>query len=121
MAGGPYNIPRNYKGEGKILYIFSTKGLIFTALGLGIGSIFFYLFRLFGLGKVGFIIMLVFAGIGYCIATFKIPESRKISFTVKTGGENIDTVILRWIKFKNKKKRIYVYKSLTKEEEKDNG
>ena len=37
MAGGPYNIPRNYKGEGKILYIFSTKGVIYTAIGIAIG------------------------------------------------------------------------------------
>ena len=30
--------------------------------------------------------------------------------TRKTGGENIDDVILRWIKFKMKsKKKIYVY------------
>ena len=26
---GTYNVPRNVKGEGRILYIFSTKSLIF--------------------------------------------------------------------------------------------
>ena len=116
MAGGTYNIPRDYKGEGKILYIFSTKGLIFTGIGVIIGVIFFYIFRLIGLGTVGFVIMLVFAFLGFAIATFKIPDSNKFEFTIKTGGESIDTVILRYIKFKRKNKRIYVYKDSTKEE-----
>ena len=31
--GGPYQIPRNYKGESRILLIFSTKALIYTAVG----------------------------------------------------------------------------------------
>lgn len=30
---GTYMIPRNTKGEGRILYIFSTKALIFTVVG----------------------------------------------------------------------------------------
>lgn len=29
----PYQIPRNVKGEGRILYIFSTKALIYTGAG----------------------------------------------------------------------------------------
>ena len=33
----PYYIPRDTKGEGRILYIFSTKGLIYTGVGAGIG------------------------------------------------------------------------------------
>lgn len=37
-----YEIPRDYKGEGRILYIFSTKGLIFTCAGAGIGLIFYF-------------------------------------------------------------------------------
>ena len=118
MAMGPYNIPRNYKGEGKILYVFSTKALIFTAVGLLLGLIFFYIFKLLSLTYIGVILLLVFGFIGFAIATFKIPESKKFGFTVKVGGENIDTVILRWIKFKNKHNRIYVYKDQTKEEEK---
>lgn len=118
MAMGPYNIPRSYKGEGKILYIFSTKGLIYTAAGLLIGIIFFYLFKMIKLTKIGVVFLLLFGFIGFAIATFKIPESKKFDFTVKTGGENIDTIILRWIRFKSKNNRIYVYKEQTKEEEK---
>ena len=117
MAMGPYNIPRDYKGEGKILYIFSTKGLIFTAVGLLIGVIFFSLFRMLKLTAIGVVLLLLFGFIGFAIATFKIPESKKFNFTVKTGGENIDEIILRWIKFKAKHNRIYVYKEQTKEEE----
>ena len=29
----PYQIPRSVKGEGRILYIFSTKALIYTGVG----------------------------------------------------------------------------------------
>ena len=85
MAGGPYNIPRNYKGEGKILYIFSTKGLIYTARGIAIGLLFFYIFRLIGMTTVGFVVMAVFGAIGFAIATFKIPDTKKFEFTTKTG------------------------------------
>ena len=59
--------------------------------------------------------MLAFAVIGFAIGTFKIPNSTTFDITRKTGGENIDDVILRLIKFKKKKKRIYLY---TKEEKK---
>ena len=41
------------------------------------------------------------------------PETNSFEITRKTGGERIDDVILRAIKFKMKKNRIYVY---TKEE-----
>ena len=36
-----YEIPRNYKGEGRILFIFSTKALIYTVIGAAIGLIFY--------------------------------------------------------------------------------
>jgi hypothetical protein len=111
-----YEIPRDYKGEGRILYIFSTKALIYTAVGLGIGSIFYLLFKMIGLSIIGIGIMLIFALIGFSIATFKMPDSKKFPIFEKTGGENIDSVILKWIKFKQKKNRIYVYKE---EETKD--
>ena len=39
-----YEIPRNYKGEGRILYIFSTKVLIYTSVGAGIGLLFYFIF-----------------------------------------------------------------------------
>lgn len=41
---GTYYIPRNYKGETRILYIFSIKSLITTAIGAAIGGLFLFLF-----------------------------------------------------------------------------
>ena len=76
----------------------------------------YYLFKsLFGLGKIGLIITLIFAAIGYGITTLKVPESNNFEITRKTGGEKLDDVILRAIKYKAKGKRIYIY---TKEENK---
>ena len=103
-----YEIPRDYRGEGRILYIFSTKALIYSAVGVAIGLLFYYFFRLIGLSAIGIIIAIFFGLIGFSIATFKIPDSKKFKFTEKTGGENIDNVIIRYIKFKQKKNRIYV-------------
>lgn len=50
-----------------------------------------------------------FALIGFAIGTFKIPESTAFEVTKKAGGLAIDEVVLRIIKFKQKKKRIYIY------------
>ena len=112
-----YEIPRNYKGEGRILYIFSTKGLIFTCVGAGIGLVFYFILRMLGFGTAGLIITVICAAIGFVIGTLKVPESNAFEITKKTGGENIDDVILRWIKFKKNGNKIYVYKP--EEETKD--
>ncbi|MCI8383620.1 MAG: hypothetical protein HFJ33_01925 [Clostridia bacterium] len=106
---GTYNVPRNVKGEGRILYIFSTKALIYTAIGIGIGVLFYFLLDLIKLGFIGIILIGILGLIGFLIATFKIPDTNAFNFTKKTGGENIDEVIKRAIKFKLQKKRIYVY------------
>ena len=113
-----YEIPRNYKGEGRILYIFSTKALIYTSVGVGIGLLFYFIFKMIGLATIGLIITLIFGLIGFAIGTLKVPESNAFEITKKTGGENIDDVILRWIKFKKDGKKIYVYKNeeVTKDE-----
>lgn len=112
-----YEIPRDYKGEGRILYIFSTKGLIFTCAGAGIGLIFYFILRMLGFATVGIIITLIFSAIGFAIGTLKVPEANGLEITKKTGGENIDDVIIRWIKFKKNGNKIYVYKP--EEETKD--
>lgn len=64
---------------------------------------------------IGIIVALIFAAIGYGIATIKIPETNNFDITRKAGGEKLDEVILKLINFKRKGKRIYVY---TKEENK---
>lgn len=111
-----YEIPRNYKGEGRILYIFSMKGLAFTAVGIALGLIFYFIFNLFGATVPGVVATIICGAIGFLIGTFSIPDTKKFKFTEKTGGENIDDVIMRAIKFKRKKNKIYVY---MKEETKD--
>lgn len=110
---GTYNVPRNVKGEGRILFIFSSKSLITTCIGGGIGLIFYFILSLLNLTMVGIVITLIFALIGYAIGMFKIPDTNGLEITRKTGGENIDDVIKRYIKFKQNKKKLYVY---TKEE-----
>ena len=119
MLLGTYNLPRNVKGEGRILFVFSTKALIWTTGGVVCGLLFYLIFKMIGLSTVGFIIMAVLGIIGFVIGTFKMPETAAFEITKKTGGENIDDVIQRAIKFKMQKNRIYVYKEeeLVKEEE----
>ena len=56
------------------------------------------------------IFVVLFAGIGFAVGTFKIPEINNFEFAKKVGGESIDNVILRYIKFKQKNNKIYVYK-----------
>jgi len=107
---GTYYLPRNVKGEGRILFIFTAKSLIYAAVGGGIGFIFSLLFSILGLELVGYIIMGIFALIGFAIGTFKVPEMQGLEITRKTGGEKIDDVIIRAIKFKQKSNKIYIYK-----------
>lgn len=115
--GGPYYIPRSdVKGEGRILFIFSTKALIYTVIGIIIGLIFFYIFSAIGLTPVGIGFIAFFAILGFSIGTFKIPDSQGLEITRKTGGEKIDDIILRYIKFKRNNNKIYIY---TEEEKKD--
>lgn len=113
---GPYNIPRNVKDEGRILFIFTGKSMIYTAVGAIIGVIFYCIFAIFSMQFVGLIIIGVFGLIGYSIGTFKVPDTTAFEFTKKTGGENIDDVIIRAIKFKKNNNKIYVYEE---EETKD--
>ena len=71
---GTYNVPRNVKGEGRILFIFSTKALIYSGIGALIGGIFYIIFNLLGLTLVGIAVVVVFALIGFVIGTFKVPN-----------------------------------------------
>ena len=112
---GTYNLPRNVKGEGRILFIFTGKSMIYTVVAGAVGLLFYFIFSTFGLNMVGIIITTCFALIGFLIGTLKIPNLEKFEFTKKTGGENIDDIIRRAIKFKTKGKKIYIYK----EEERD--
>ncbi len=116
---GTYNLPRNVKGEGRILFIFSTKALIYAAIGAGVGLIFYLIFSILKMKLIGLIIVLALGLLGFIIGTFKIPDGNAFEITKKAGGENIDEVIKRAIKFKMQKNKIYVYKYETKTEEKE--
>lgn len=105
---GTYNIPRDVKGEGRILYIFSTKALVYTAIGVGIGLIFYFIFQLINMQIIGWFFMILFGLIGFVIATFKMPNIKKIEVARKTSGEKIDDVIFRYVKFKLKNTKRYV-------------
>lgn len=109
---GTYYIPRNYRGESRILYIFTIKSLITTAVGAGFGAIFFAIFSMMNLKMVGIILMAFFAFIGYAVGALKIPTIVAFPITKKIGGEPIGEIILRYMKFK-KNRKMYVY---TKEE-----
>ncbi len=119
-----YYLPREYKGEGRILYIFSVKSLIGTVIGGSIGLIIGSLLATLGLGKISIPLMLIFGAIGFGITALKIPESNNFEITRKTGGEKIDDVIKRWFKFKMKHGKIYLYinkvEALDTKEEKNN-
>ena len=122
---GTYQIPRNYRGETRILYIFTVKSLISTAIGALIGSIFFFLFKSLKMDMVGIVIMAVFALIGFVAGAVKIPTIVAIPVTKKIGGEPVYEIVLRYFKFK-KKRKLYIYsneisstKDIDKEENKN--
>lgn len=106
---GTYNLPRNVKGEGRLLYVFSTKALVYVFGGAFIGFIISLILGVLGLKMVGYILILVLGVLGFAIATFKMPETNAFEITKKTGGEQIDDVIKRWFKFKMNKNKVYIY------------
>ena len=73
------------------------------------GLIFYYIFSLIKWTYVGIGFTVGFAAIGFAIGTFKVPESNTFEITRKAGGADIDEAILRYIRFKQKKSRIYLY------------
>ena len=118
MAGGSYNIPRNTKGEGRFFNVFSTKALIVTVV---MGGIAFVIFRVIGslfnykfLGVIGAVI---FGLIGFAVTSLKIPDSNNFELTRKAGGEYIDQILLRYIRFKLRKNRIYTFFTEEKKDE----
>ena len=113
---GTYYIPRDVKGEGRILYVFSTKALIYTVIGITIGAVIGAIFGLIGLGLIGAIAIGLFGFVGFAIGTFKIPKIPMIKSTKDTNGENIDEIIKRYIKFRMKQKKIYALYTKEKEE-----
>lgn len=102
---GTYNIPRNVKGEGRILFIFSGKSMIYTMIGGVLGLPLYFICSALKLTMVGLIIVGILALIGFAIGTFKIPSIGILKFTKKVGGENIDDIIKRAVMFKKKRRQ----------------
>lgn len=109
---GTYYIPRNVKGETRLLYIFSIKSLITTAIGAAVGLPFYLIFAMIGFKLFGAIIMGILALIGFGIGAIKVPKLLGIPFTKNVAGDSIDDIIIRYIKFR-KNRKMYIY---TKEE-----
>ena len=108
---GTYNLPRDVKGEGRILFVFSAKALVYTAVGGACGLPLYLIFSILSMNVVGLICIAILGLVGFVIGTFKVPDTSNFKITQKTGGENIDAVIKRAIKFKMQKNRIYVYEN----------
>jgi hypothetical protein len=103
-----YLIPRNVKGETRILTFLTVKSFLSTAVGILIGTLIYFIFKLFFLKVTGLILLVICSLIGFAIGAMKIPETNAFPFFKDTGGEAVDDIIFRYIKFKRKKK-IYVY------------
>ena len=108
-------IPRNTKGEDRILIIFSRKALLYTVIGASIGFFFYLIFNAISIGFVGIILIILLGLIGFIIGTLKIPRIEKFEFTKQTAGEKIDDIILRAFKFYKDKNRLYIYKGDSKD------
>ena len=112
-----YNIPRNTKGEGRLLYIFSTKALIWTVGGIIVGVILKFLLKtigsLFGAASafntIGIVLMVILALLGFAIGTFKMPKNERFEITKKAAGVPLDKVLIESIRFKINRNKLYVY------------
>ncbi|MCL2859499.1 MAG: hypothetical protein FWF46_02780 [Oscillospiraceae bacterium] len=107
---GTYVIPRNLKGETRLLMVFSIKSLITTAIGAGIGAVVYFVVGVMMSQKIAGLIVLGILGlIGFAVGTFKIPTLAGIPFTKKIGGESIDEIVKRYAIFRTKKKKYSYY------------
>ena len=106
---GTYNLPRNVKGEGRILFIFTPKSLLGAIIGVALGLVFYFIFSMMNLNIVGIVIVALFALIGFAVTTFKVPNVGILKTTKIVSGENMDDIIKRSILFKKKRNRLYVY------------
>jgi len=107
--GRTYTVPRNVKGESRLLYIFTMRSFLTTAIGGTIGFVISFIFSLVGLAFVGWIVMGVFAALGFAIGSLTIPDSAIVGNLRKAGGEKIGDILIRTITF-GKRKKIYIYR-----------
>ena len=90
---GTYNLPRSVKGEGRILFVFTGKSMIYTVVAGTFGLIFYFIFSLFDLRMVGLIITAVFALMGFVIGTIKMPNIAKLKQVIDDYVDGKDASI----------------------------
>lgn len=118
MARHSYTIPRDTKGEGRILMIFTKKAFLWTIASATVGLLTVYLIcAILGATLIGLIFVLIFGIIGFIIGTLKMPNSQNFEIFRKTGGEDIDEILIRLYKFKKGGKKIYLYDAGGKKDE----
>ncbi len=101
-------IPKNLKGESRILMIFTTHSLITTAIFVGIGGLLFLIFNMLKLKGLGIFLLVAMGLIGFAVGTVKIPKITGLNFTKNIEGDSIDEVVVRFAKFRANRK-IYTY------------
>ena len=106
--GNVYSVPRNVKGETRLFIIFSIRSLIYTVLFAGVGFIFYLIFAMVGLAPIGVAFIIILAILGYCIASFKIPDIPLAGKFRKASGEMIWEILISTLLF-YKKKKLYIY------------
>ena len=111
---GSYAIPNNkLKGEGRILLIFTTKSLIYTAIGALLGTPIYVILSILGQKTIGMILIALMAILGYLVATVKFPST-----TGKVGrylaGDTVDEIIIKYIKFRKSRKTYRRKREVTK-------
>lgn len=119
--GRSYYVPRNAKGESRILYIFTIKSFVTTLVCGGLGALIIFMIKsVIEMSVFTVIISIIpFAAVGYCIGALKIPDIPLMGPLQKAGGENVMDILLRLASFGSKKK-IYVYGLNRKLENKQN-
>lgn len=106
--GRSYQVPRNVKGESRILFFFSVRSFLTTAGGIIVGVIFVMLFSAIGLGVFGFILLVFCALLGFALGALTIPDTKIMGKFRKAGGELLGDIVWRTLTF-NKRKKIYMY------------
>lgn len=72
--------------------------------GIALGTVAFILFSSLGLKILGIVVLVIISLISFAIGALKIPDVAMLTVTRKIGGEHLDEIILRYFKFKKKRK-----------------
>ena len=108
--GRSYYVPRSAKGESRILYIFTIKSFVTTLIAGGVGALVAFSMNAIHEISIFAIVGLIvpFAAIGFGLGALTIPDTPILGPLQKAGGENALDIVIRLLRFRNKK-RIYIY------------